>query len=109
LMTHATGFTRPVADADLLALEGWREIVRRPTTDVILDFEAAAADITRGVAAKTDVELVDVAEHLNGDKSAFAAGDLVHFNDEGASRVAALLKQAVVSQQDRAKPVSTTR
>src|SRR5262249_19778340 len=52
LMTHATGFTRPVADADLLALEGWREIVRRPTTDVILDFEAAAADVTGGVAAK---------------------------------------------------------
>ncbi len=109
LMTHAIGFSRPVPDADVLALEGWRQIVQRPTTDVLLEFEAATRDATIRVGATTGVEVLDVAAHLNQDKRAFAAGDLMHFNDEGASRVATLLKVAILSQPNEAKPGVTTQ
>ena len=109
LMTHATGFRRPVEGADMLALEGWRQILRRPTTDVLLEFEAAARDVTSRVAATTGVEVLDVAAQLNGEKHVFAAGDLLHFNDEGAMRVATMLKEAILSQSNERKPVLTTR
>jgi lysophospholipase L1-like esterase len=109
LMTHATGFRRPVAEADMLALEGWRQILGRPTTDVLLEFEAAARDVTSRVAATTGVEVVDVAAQLNGEKQVLAAGDLLHFNDEGAMRVATLVKEAILSQSNERKPVLTTR
>lgn len=109
LMTHAIGFSRPVADAEVLALQGWRQILRRPTTDVLLEFEAATREATLRVGASTGIEVVDVAGHLNQDKSAFAAGDLLHFNDEGAMRVATLLKQAILSQPNLTRRGVTTQ
>jgi hypothetical protein len=108
-MTHAIGFSHPVADAEVLALEGWRQIVQRPTTDVLLEFEAAARDTTIRVGTMTGVEVLDVAEQLNQDTRAFAAGDFVHFTDEGATRVATMLKEVIVSQPNESKRGSTTR
>jgi hypothetical protein len=109
LMTHAIGFSRPVPDADVLALKGWRQIVQRPTTDVLLEFEAATRDATTRVGATTGVEVLDVAAHLNRDKRAFAVGDLMHFNDEGALRVATLLKEAIVSHPTETRRGVTTQ
>jgi hypothetical protein len=109
LMTHAIGFSRPVAEADVLALEGWRQIVQRPTTDVLLEFEAATRDATIRVGTMTGVEVLDVAAHLNRDKRVFAPGDLMHFNDEGAFKVAALLKEAILSHPNETKAGVTTQ
>ncbi len=109
LMTHAIGFSRPVADADVLALEGWRQIVQRPTTDVLLEFEGATRDATIRVGTMTGVEVLDLAAHLNRDKRVFAPGDLMHFNDEGALRVATLLKRAILSQPNETRIGVTTQ
>jgi len=109
LMTHAIGFSRPVAEADVLALEGWRQIVQRPTADVLLEFEAATRDATIRVGTMTGVEVLDVAAHLNRDKRVFAPGDLMHFNDEGAFKVAALLKEAILSHPNETKAGVTTQ
>lgn len=93
LMSHAMRFAIPPHpdDADMLA--AWRKYSPRALPDVMLRFEARAADETRALAARRGVALADVACALSGRRVLFA--DFVHFTERGAAIVAAVAERAL--------------
>lgn len=97
VMAHANGFHVPPRPEELPALRGWRSVLSRPTTEVLLPFEDAARNSSRRIAAAHGAGFVDLAGELNGQSGVFA-GDLLHFSEEGASRVASILERAVLSR-----------
>jgi hypothetical protein len=97
LLTHATGFKRPMSDEDAPLLAAWRQAVPRATAEVLLAFEDLSRTATIEVAAKCGADVVDLAATLNGDRSAYG-GDLIHFNDDGSRRVAELIANAILSR-----------
>jgi hypothetical protein len=90
LVTHAVGFQGVDSSEERDALTAWRALVLRPTGAVLLDFEAAARDQTVRTAGRLGVGLVDAAAVMNGRREWFA-GDLLHFNEEGAGVLADLV------------------
>jgi hypothetical protein len=102
LVTHATGFHRPPDDDDLQidAMEAWRLHMRKPRAPVLLAFEDQAREATIALARRRGVPVVDAAAIMNGREPWFA-GDLLHFGDAGAGRLADLLAVRLVA------PVST--
>lgn len=90
LVTHATGFQRPPADSQFEALETWRLLMRKPRAHVLLQFEDEARRATLRVAERHGVDVVDAAAFMSGHEEWFA-DDRLHFNDDGASVLAAAL------------------
>jgi hypothetical protein len=86
LATHASRFIG-AATLDEHQLNAWERYYPRAPGRVILDFEAAADQVTRRVASDSSVAVVDVAGALAGGGSALFA-DFSHFTDAGAARVA---------------------
>lgn len=93
LMTHANRFEMQPdpADADILA--AWRQFTPRALPDVMIAFEASAAEETRVLAARRGVPLADVACALTGQRTRFS--DFVHFTPEGAAIVASVTERAL--------------
>jgi lysophospholipase L1-like esterase len=97
LMTHATGFSRPPASGDSVALAAWEQLVPRAASGaILLNFEDRANEAIRRVALNRDAGLVDAAATLNGQPRWFAE-DFIHFNDDGAHEVARLIAARVLT------------
>jgi len=100
LVTHANGFHRPPRAAQLDALESWRMLLRKPRASVLLEFEDAARQATLAVAQQRGVDAIDAAGIMNGHDQWFAE-DLLHFNDQGAAKLAELLAEHLTGQTIR--------
>lgn len=98
--THATGFSARPTPEEQTALQGWRVILGRPTTDTLLAFERATQAATAQVAAKRSAILVDLAKDFNGKHELFAS-DLLHFSEAGSSVVATRFSDAIRSEAVR--------
>jgi hypothetical protein len=94
LATHANAFD-PAKPIDQRRLAAWEYFYPRAPGSTILQFDAAAGDVTRRVARDLDVPLADTARILNGRADKFA--DFAHFTDEGAAMVASEIGTAVLA------------
>jgi hypothetical protein len=94
LLTHATAFGSGIEPDELSQITAWRQLVGRPTGEVLVHFEVEARRATLRVAARSDAQVVDLASAIDGRKDLFAS-DGLHFNDAGAARVAALVADAI--------------
>ncbi len=94
LATHANIFMgQPVPDSDLLVT--WQKFYPRATGPVLIAFDSLARQTTLRVGADSGVVTVDAAQTLAAaPRSAFV--DFVHFSDDGAARIAALLAGGVL-------------
>jgi hypothetical protein len=98
LMTHADVF---MADgpSNRLLIEQWRQFYPHAAGTALLQFDSAAAVVTRRVAEEQSVPLVDLAEMVR-DRWPRPVdrffGDYAHFTDAGAGVVAAALRPAVL-------------
>jgi lysophospholipase L1-like esterase len=95
LATHANRFGSKPQLADEKWLVGWRMQYPELMEEGFIDLEARANSIIRTVAREKEVPLADAAELLNEDSNNFA--DHAHFTDEGASRMAGLLADTIIS------------
>ncbi len=93
--THGNVFMRPdFHDPGLLA--AWEKFYPRATGAAIVEFDAAAREITLRAAADSGVVVADLAPRLAAaDVSPFT--DFVHFTDAGAALVASTLAPAVLA------------
>lgn len=93
--TQALRAAREPSAADLRDLESFRVFSPRAPGRIIREFVSAAdADILQ-LPAERKVTVVDVDAALGGQRALFE--DLVHYNDQGAEKVAALLRDRLVS------------
>jgi hypothetical protein len=69
-------------------------------------FEKRANQILRELARDEDVQLIDAEVALAGRRALF--GDLVHFNDEGATRMAELLAAGITGDSNTMPPRTMT-
>ena len=95
LVTHANEFVgRPDADPPMLI--AWEKFYPRATGRTIIAVDSAARAVTLSVGADSGVVTVDAARTLASQPlSAFA--DFVHFTDLGASAMAGVVRDGVVS------------
>ena len=96
LVTHATYFGDHVAPEDAAMLLAWRRFYPELREEGFLDLEKRANDVIRGVAAESKIPLVDAAATIPRGPTQFA--DFVHFSDQGAENMAAMLADAVLKQ-----------
>jgi hypothetical protein len=93
LMTHANRFAMQPDPADADVLAAWRQFTPRALPDVMMAFEASAAEETRALAAQRGVPLADIACALTGQRTRFS--DFVHFTPEGAAIVASVTERTL--------------
>lgn len=93
LLSHAMRFSTPPDPADSDMLAAWRQFTPRAMPNVLLAFEARAAEETRALAARRALPLADVACVLSGRRALFA--DFVHFTADGAAVVAKVAEDAM--------------
>jgi hypothetical protein len=89
LLTHAVCSATPPRPEDLADLHAMRIHLPRATEEVMAEFERVAGRKEADLGAALGVAVVDVAGVMNGHREWFA--DLVHFNDDGAAVIAALV------------------
>jgi hypothetical protein len=94
LATHANAFD-PAKRVDRQRLAAWESFYPRASGSTILQFDAAAREVTRRVADDLRVTLAETARTLDGQTDKFA--DFAHFTDEGAAIVASELAPAVLA------------
>lgn len=102
LMTHAVRTTLPPRREDFKDLRNMRVYLPRVKEEVLATFEYAAAQALASEGAKNHIRVINVAEAMNGCRDCFA--DLVHFTDEGAARVAALVAEGIQTNDKRTSP-----
>lgn len=95
LLTHAIRSAAPPRPEDSADLHAMRVQLPRATAEVMPEFECAANRQVVDLGAKCDVPVINVAEVMNGRREWFA--DLVHFTDEGASVIAGLVADRIVT------------
>jgi len=93
ILTHAVRVQRVPRAEDFADLRAMRVYVPRPTEEGLADFEYAAAERTRQVAADTHTRVIDVAARLSGQRDRFI--DLVHFTPETHELVAGMIADAM--------------
>jgi hypothetical protein len=93
VMSHATRTSFPGRAEDGLLLLGWHRYAPRASADVMLRFERIVSDSVRVFAARKRIPLVDIDSALTGHYQLF--GDVVHFTDEGAARVAGTIARTI--------------
>jgi hypothetical protein len=97
LVTHATAFHHPPDnDTQIDALEAWRMHLAKPRGRVLLAFEDQARQGMLDLGRRRGFEVVDAAGVMNGHEEWFA-DDLLHFNDEGAAKLAVLLAAHLIA------------
>ena len=95
ISTHAT-LTGPVTSRDeLAAWDGGRVHIPRAPSEVAARFHFLANERIRQLSAQTRWALVDADARLSGRSELF--GDLVHFNDEGAAKMAQLIATTILT------------
>lgn len=94
VLTHANAFHRQT-ELDKSKLQAWQKFYPRAAGEVLIEFDRAANAITRRLAAEYQVELIDMAEVVQGEPGLFA--DFSHFTDAGATLAANRLQQWVES------------
>jgi hypothetical protein len=98
LMTHANVFMAE-GPSNRLLIEQWRQFYPHAAGDALLQFDSAAAVVTRQIATDDSVPIVDLAEIVRDRLPRPVGryfGDYEHFNDLGAGMVAALLRPVVL-------------
>ena len=96
LVTHAISAQSPPRAEDQLRLQDMRADFCRPTIEVMAEFEKRANALVRDIARREGVPFIDAAAELGGQSQLY--GDLVHFNDAGAARLARLLAEGVLRE-----------
>jgi hypothetical protein len=94
VMTHAMRFSTPALPDDEFLLLAWRRFTPRATSEAMVAFEHAAAQLIRDYAACAHVSVVDVDSAMSGRRRLFE--DPIHFTDEGASVVAGLIARQLI-------------
>jgi hypothetical protein len=107
LVTHATGFHRPPDASQADAMESWRLHMRRPRAPVLLAFEDEVRQATLSLAQRRGVDVVDAAGVMNGHDEWFAE-DMLHFDDQGAARLAELLASHLTAPAHPTTPAPLT-
>lgn len=95
LITHAISATSPPRPEDQPFLTEMRFSYPRLTPEAYIALEQRGNAILRDLARKENVALIDADRALSGHREWF--GDLVHFNDEGAARMAELVAELVLN------------
>lgn len=106
LMTHAMRFGNPPKAADSDLLLSWLQFTPRSTREVLLEFERQAAGVTRDIARRRGIPLVDVAEEMTGHTEWFA--DFTHFDEVGAGVAAGNIAKVVQGVAVARAPDSAT-
>jgi len=98
LITHAIRFGPEPGIRDSAMLRAWHAGTPRAKPNTLLAFENAAARTVRELGARRHLLVVDAAARMNGHGSWFADG--AHFTDAGASVMARLIADALLSRQE---------
>jgi lysophospholipase L1-like esterase len=107
LVTHAISAASPPRSEDLAHLCDMRADFCRPTIETMTRFEKRANQTLRDLARDEGVPLIDVDAVLTGRRDFF--GDLVHFNDLGAARMAELLAAGITRELTAQSPPTMTK
>ncbi len=107
LVTHAISAASPPRSEDLTHLRDMRADFCRPTIEIMSQFEKRANQALRELARDEGVPLIDVDAALTGQLTLF--GDLVHFNDLGAARMAELLAAGITRELTAQTPPTMTK
>lgn len=91
LVTHAISAADPPRPEDETYLRRMRMYYPRPTPETLVAFEKRANEVVRRLAKQEHLTLIDADRALSSRSELFA--DLVHFNDEGATKMAELLAE----------------
>lgn len=91
LVTHAISAASPPRPEDQTYLRRMRMYYPRATPETLVAFEQQANDGIRRLAKREHLSLIDADRTLSSRSELFA--DLVHFNDEGATKMAELLAE----------------
>ena len=97
----------PPRSEDLAHLRDMRADFCRPTIEIMSQFEIRANQTLRELARDEGVPLIDVDAALTGQLALF--GDLVHFNDLGAARMAELLAAGITRELTAQTPPTMTK
>jgi lysophospholipase L1-like esterase len=89
LVTHATIFSKPLAESDQVSLTHWRKIYPMLKEGGFLDMERRMNDVIRQMAAEEHVPLIDADREMPHGPKYFA--DFVHFTTYGAGVMASIL------------------
>jgi len=89
LVTHATIFSKPLAESDRVSLTHWRKIYPMLKEEGFLDMERRMNDIIRQTATEEHMPLIDADEEMPHGPKYFA--DFVHFTTYGAGVMASIL------------------
>jgi hypothetical protein len=97
LITHAIRFSDHEQNIeDSQSVLDMRVFMPRASGRIMLEFNSAANERLRTVAEKYRAQVIDVASSVSGCHGCF--GDLVHFTDQGARRVANEINVTLRSQ-----------
>lgn len=96
VLTHANAFHRQPS-IDQSKLQAWQKFYPRASGEVLIEFDRAANEITRALAAEYKVTLIDMAEVVQGKPGLFA--DFSHFTDSGATLAADRLQDWVQTER----------
>lgn len=102
LVTHAMSATSPPRPEDLAQLHAFRVFFPRATEATMAAFDKSANRILIDIARKENVQVIDADKVLGGHAEWF--GDLVHFNDAGAAKIAELLAGELLMRPDLQRP-----
>jgi hypothetical protein len=98
LITHAIRFSDPdEAVENSLSVWDMRVFAPRASGRIMVEFNSAANERLRAVAKKYRAQVIDVASSVAGCHGCF--GDLIHFTDRGASRVAEKIRMTLQDPQ----------
>ena len=89
LVTHATIFSKPLAEGDQISLTHWRKIYPMLKEEGFLDMERRMNDVIRQIALEDHLPLIDADEEMPHGPRYFA--DFVHFTTYGAGVMASIL------------------
>jgi len=89
LVTHATIFSKPLAEGDRISLTHWRKIYPMLKEEGFLDMERRMNDIIRQTALEEHLPVIDADEEMPHGPKYFA--DFVHFTTYGAGVMASIL------------------
>ncbi|HEX2574682.1 MAG TPA: SGNH/GDSL hydrolase family protein [Polyangia bacterium] len=96
LVTHATRFGARVAPEEESVLVAWRKFYPVLAPGGFLDMEERMNAVVRDVSKERGLGLADAARRMPTGGRYFA--EFVHFTDEGASRLAELVAEAVLGR-----------
>ncbi len=98
LATHAIAAISTEDSISRRILESFLKNTPRATPRILIEYEEVVRQRVLELGHRENTLVVDVASELNGRHEAF--GDLVHFSDKGATRIANLLANAILKSEE---------